>query len=356
MQIDPQRRGKMPRVEAPVLLDRDGVRGWKVTLPGGRPLATPAVDDGQVFLGGGFGSYEFYSLDADTGQLVWQYQTSDDGPTAAIVEDGYVVFNTESCELEVLTTAGRPVWKEWLGDPLMSMPAHANGNVFMAYPDTRGDGQHYLACFDLRSGQRRWKTAIAGEIITAPVLAGDEIYFATLDGTLYCCRQEDGHVVWSEASNATSSPVVVQKKCYFSQRKEEPATGQARQTTDGALCATRIAASGDDSRLRYDESQSGLPRLRETARQFVKIRGNRCRRCGRWLRRVQGKREDASSDGELGARSRGWRLGISGFQAVLFRRAALLVTRRHGSLCLPGLRRGCLEAEAIFRRQRGRTG
>jgi outer membrane protein assembly factor BamB len=31
-------------------------------------LATPAVFDGKVFLGGGFGSYEFYALDAKTGK------------------------------------------------------------------------------------------------------------------------------------------------------------------------------------------------------------------------------------------------------------------------------------------------
>jgi outer membrane protein assembly factor BamB len=46
-------------------------------------LATPAVVDGKVFLGGGFGSYEFYALDAKTGKLLWQYRTGDDGPTAA---------------------------------------------------------------------------------------------------------------------------------------------------------------------------------------------------------------------------------------------------------------------------------
>ena len=109
-------------------------RAFLVTLPGGRPLATPAVADGRVFLGGGFGSYEFYALDAVTGDVVWKYQTEDDGPTAAVVADERVVFNTESCEIEVLTVAGRPVWKKWLGDPLLSMPAVEGGRLFMAYP------------------------------------------------------------------------------------------------------------------------------------------------------------------------------------------------------------------------------
>jgi outer membrane protein assembly factor BamB len=45
--------------------------GWKVTIPGNRPLATPAVAEGKVFVGGGFGSHEFYAFDASSGERVW---------------------------------------------------------------------------------------------------------------------------------------------------------------------------------------------------------------------------------------------------------------------------------------------
>src|SRR5262249_44696504 len=140
MKIDPSLRGSLPRVAPPVpWQSKDGLRnGWKVTIPGQRPLATPAVADGRVFLGGGFGSYDFYALDAATGHVLWQYQTEDDGPTAAVVHAGHVAFTTESCELEVLSAAGRPLWKQWLGDPLMSMPAMADGRVYHVYPDSRG--------------------------------------------------------------------------------------------------------------------------------------------------------------------------------------------------------------------------
>jgi outer membrane protein assembly factor BamB len=230
MQIDPTRRGKLPSVEpATPFQSPDGrFRGWKVTLPGGHSLATPAVVDGRVFLGGGFGSYEFYAFDAADGRVAWQYQTSDDGPTAAAVDEGFVVFNTESCELEVLTIDGMPVWKAWLGDPLMSMPAVSGGRVFMAYPDSKGDHRHYLACFDLRSGKEHWRQPIEGEVITAPVLAGGYAHFATLDGTLYRLRQEDGQVEWREARNATSSPVIWEGECYFSQRQEVAASDAAK--------------------------------------------------------------------------------------------------------------------------------
>ncbi len=223
MKIDPKRRGHVPEVPPPTTFrSADGrFNGWTVRVPGRCSLATPAVHNGRLFLGGGFGSYDFYAFNAADGTLAWHYQTSDDGPTAAVVADDYVVFNTESCELEVLTVEGTPVWKKWLGDPLMSMPAVGGGRIFMAYPNTKGDRKHYLACFELTTGQEFWKTPIDGELITAPVLAEGYIHFSTLGGTIYRVHQSDGHIEWTEPRNATSSPVVWEGECYYSQRKQK---------------------------------------------------------------------------------------------------------------------------------------
>jgi hypothetical protein len=55
----------------------------------------------------------------------------------------------------VLTVEGKPVWKKWLGDPLMSMPALAGERIYQVYPDSRGDRRHYLAAFDLTEGRPR---------------------------------------------------------------------------------------------------------------------------------------------------------------------------------------------------------
>lgn len=200
--------------------ERDGHRGWKVALPGRHPLATPAVTDGKVFLGGGFGSHEFYALDATTGQMAWVYHTADDGPTAAVSRGGYIAFNTESCELEILTPRGRPLWKKWLGDPLMSMPAIEGDRVYMAYPDSRGDHRHHLACFVAATGKELWKQPLAGEIITAPVVSGGRVYLATLGGVVYCFDAVSGRLLWSEQRNATSSPAVHKGVAYYSQRQE----------------------------------------------------------------------------------------------------------------------------------------
>ena len=210
---------------------KEGKTGWKVTIPGNHPLATPAVADDTIFLGGGFGSHEFYAFDAKTGKKDWLYQTADDGPTAAVVSDGNIGFNTESCELEILTLEGKPVWKKWLGDPLMSMPAIDQGKVYMAYPDSKGDHKHYLACFELKTGKPFWKHEIVGEVITSPVVADEKVYVATLEGTMYCFGQHDGEEIWKEKKNATSSPVIWNKGCYFSRREAEEIVKDGKKVT-----------------------------------------------------------------------------------------------------------------------------
>ena len=117
----------------------DGKSGWVLRIPGARPIATPAYADGMLFVGGGYGSHEFYAVDSDTGKIIWKIQTGDDGPTAAVVADGLVAFNTESCTLVIVDEkTGRVIWQEWLGDPLMSQPAIDKGVLYMAHPTFTG--------------------------------------------------------------------------------------------------------------------------------------------------------------------------------------------------------------------------
>jgi Ca-activated chloride channel family protein len=222
-----QKIGPAPEVGPPVAFtSKEGKKGWKMVIPGNRPLATPAVVGGKVLVGGGFGSHEFYAFDAKTGKKLWLYRTGDDGPTAAAVEDGYIAFNTESCELEIITMEGNRVWKKWLGDPLMSMPAISGGRVYMSYPDSKGDHQHHLACFDVKTGKEYWKRPVPGATITAPVVAGHKIYVATLDGTLSCFHEQDGKLAWKEKKNVTSSPMVWGGRCFYSRREQVEVKGK----------------------------------------------------------------------------------------------------------------------------------
>jgi len=208
----------------------DGKSGWVLRIPGRRPIATPAYADGMLFVGGGYGSYEFYAIDSETGRIVWKIRTGDDGPTAAVVAEGLVAFNTESCTLVVVDEkTGRVVWQEWLGDPLMSQPAIDKGVLYMAHPAATGrptkevqfhprpaspGASHRLLAADLHTGRHIWEQQIEGDVISAPVISDGTVYFTTFNGVSYALDATDGAVLWVKQNAATSAPVILDGQLY----------------------------------------------------------------------------------------------------------------------------------------------
>jgi Ca-activated chloride channel family protein len=249
----------------------DGKAGWVLRLPGGRPIATPAYADGMLYVGGGYGSHEFYAVDSETGRIVWKIQTGDDGPTAAVVADGMVAFNTESCTLVVVDERrGRVIWEEWLGDPLMSQPAIDKGVLFMAHPAATGrtqkpvefhprpaspGGSHRLLAAELSTGRHIWEQEISGDVITAPVISGGTAYFTTFDGTSYALNAADGSVVWMKVNAATSAPVIANGQLYETRK-----TQSGKETVEGLA---RVDAKQGNARDKELIAQSKADYLKE---------------------------------------------------------------------------------------------
>ena len=256
-----------PRITAipePFSDQSTGFGGWQLRLDPKKAVPTPAVTGGRLFVGGGFGSFEFHAIDAKTGTPVWEVRTKDDGPTAAVLSEGFAVFNTESCTLEVLEMdSGRLAWERWLGDPLLAQPAVMDGRVFMAYPTK---GEHRLACFNLRQGTPLWETRLDHDVITAPVVAEGKLYLSTFDGTVWCLEPKTGKVEWTQQLHATSAPWVYQGDVFVARRDDkeplgtrqpgEPNRTQSGETLQKAEPIPREWTSRHDSRTGLFKSGS----------------------------------------------------------------------------------------------------
>jgi Ca-activated chloride channel family protein len=223
-----------------VFKTQDGKSGWVVRIPGGSSIPTPAFADGMVFVSGGYSSHEFYAFNADSGDLVWKMDTGDWGPTAAVVEAGYLAYNTVSTTLSVVDEkTGKLVWRKWLGDPLLSQPAISEGRLFMAYPaGQRGrnlqlnnaptkQGQapaaresHRLLAVDLKTGRDLWEHPIPGDVISAPVVSGDTVYFTCFDGTSFALNAADGKLLWKKKNSATSAPLIAGGQVMITRREQ----------------------------------------------------------------------------------------------------------------------------------------
>ena len=91
---------------------------FRVQMPSGAPVTTPAVWEELIVVSGGFRSHEVYAFRAGRGDLVWAIRVSDDGPSNPACQDRVCVVNTESCTLFAVDAhTGEQLWSWYLGDP-----------------------------------------------------------------------------------------------------------------------------------------------------------------------------------------------------------------------------------------------
>lgn len=229
--------------------------GYYIQLPNHTMVPTPAIVDGKLFLSGGFGSKQYYSFEAKSGDLNWAIDLDDDGPSSPAVEDGLIVFNTESCTIFVCDmVSGKELWSYYLGDPLMSMPTIANGIVFTAYPaaykiDSRSYDSdsalkhlksiptHVLAAFEAGTGKIIWQKWIDCDIMSAPVAKEDLLYVTTFSGALYKVKQRTGEIIEAKAMRATSVPI-------FSTANDMIVSKRSDRAADSAVFESIVVARG----------------------------------------------------------------------------------------------------------------
>ena len=239
--------------------------GYYIQLPSSTNIPTPSVLHGTVYLSGGFGSRQYYAFNAETGRNRWAINLDDDGPSSPAMEDGIIVFNTESCTIFACDMAtGKCIWSYFLGDPLMSMPTIANGIVFTAYPanyeGTAEPGKdnentihptHVLIAIELKTGKILWQKWIDSDIMSAPVAKGDLLYVATFSGALYKVKQKTGVITEAKAIRATSAPV-------FSSSNELVLSMRNASKTSGTVTEAVSYGYGVKRKAMYQKSATYL--------------------------------------------------------------------------------------------------
>jgi eukaryotic-like serine/threonine-protein kinase len=107
-----------------------------------------------------------------------------------------------------------------LGGPIRSMPAIANGLLYL------GCGDSYFYAIDSKTGQVRWRFKTAGEVYSSPATFGVAVYFTSRGGNLYALNSHNGKKLWSLQTgkdignenywdNYVSSPVIAKGNLYF---------------------------------------------------------------------------------------------------------------------------------------------
>lgn len=200
-------------------------QGWMSGVDG-----APVVVDNKVY----FGSWNgyFYALDANTGELIWEYSDGD-GKMGHVMEapavvDGVVYFGTgagsgtikrdgfDYCGWVYALNAenGDLIWDFPIGDEICSSAAVIDNQLYIGagfMGDLPGDG---MWAFDARTGEVLWYFDTENKPAGSPAVAHDKVYFGANDGYVYALSAENGSVVWRYHIGGFifSSPIVVGDK------------------------------------------------------------------------------------------------------------------------------------------------
>ena len=160
-----------------------------------------------------FGSYDhhLYALNAETGKLVWKYQT-DGGIVSrpAIAEDS-VFIGSEDSRLHVLSArSGSLLWTYYTKGPIRSSPFVAHGHVFIGSDDMS------LHAINITGGRGIWQIDTIGEIRSTPFVTQEEIYAGNEAGEFYCMDFRGG-IKWrfKAKRSITSSAYVANDMVFF---------------------------------------------------------------------------------------------------------------------------------------------
>jgi outer membrane protein assembly factor BamB len=160
---------------------------------------------------------------------------------------GLVFFATEDGKLYAIDAqTGQLRWNYEGGDSIVSSPVAANSTLYF------GSWAKKLLALDVLSGELKWSYETEGEINSAPVVISETVCFGSWDGRLYALDAISGRLKWTceTHSRILCSPAARSSMVYFG---SEDGTWYAVDIDTGDIkwSYTRELAGEDDKELGY---------------------------------------------------------------------------------------------------------
>ncbi len=201
-----------------------GAEKWRLPiLNGAEPSATLIKD--RLFIGASDG--QFYSIQADTGKVVWTFPTKIETLSEPLLHDGVLYILTGNNSLFALDAAtGKQLWLYTRQDTSSlsirggSKPAIRNGTLYVGFSD--GSIVALLA----QNGALKWEKQLSRnkkfrDLDSDPLLEGDFMYVAGYDDRIYCLRAATGETVWTSPYGGYGSILLAGDRLYVASSNNE---------------------------------------------------------------------------------------------------------------------------------------
>ncbi len=152
----------------------------------------PTVYDGKVYFGSNDGF--IYVVRAETGEIVWSYETGNCVYSTPAIVDGTVYFTSWDGNVYALDSeTGKMKWKTKIDEQVSASPAVKDGIVVVG-----GAFDGDLAGLNAETGEIVWRFTTKGGFDAGPVISGNIAYVGSYDDYLYAVNIADGTVVWKK--------------------------------------------------------------------------------------------------------------------------------------------------------------
>ena len=208
-----------------------GEQIWR--YPGIHVDASPAVYNGSVYAGTGYGDMSIYCLDADTGARkwtlplgypIWGSPSLSSGRAYFGIGNGNFLESDEEPHGKVIcadANTGEIIWRYEVSDSVLTAVALSDGRAYFGSRDGN------LYCLDANSGELKWKWAAGSPVLSSPAVAGEGVYFGSENGVIYCLDGSDGQLRWEfdvtitapDGTKILSSPAVANRRVYIGSSK-----------------------------------------------------------------------------------------------------------------------------------------
>ncbi len=197
-------------------------------FPGVHADMSPLVKDGKVYFGTGYGQYKLYAVDAQTGDEIWSKPMPYSVWGNPSAHENLVFFGlgtgnfSESTPIPkgkvvaVNAETGDIVWEYEANDAVLTAISVHNGFV------TFGSRDGFVYTLTATNGELHWKTSLSAVVVSSPAVTQDSVYVASEAGRIYSLNTEDGKIQWEYDTqdvkyglNFISSPAIANGKLYI---------------------------------------------------------------------------------------------------------------------------------------------
>ena len=171
---------------------------------------SPALYEGKVVVGtqGRIGTIVF--LNANSGAVIWRYETEGgvisspavyDGKVFAVSTSKFYCLNVDTCD---------PIWSYEMNGG-KSSPAVYDGKVFV------GSDDGHVYCINADTGELIWSYETEDRVDSSPAVSDGKVFVGSFDENVYCLNADTGELIWSYETGGMvhSSPAVSDDKVYI---------------------------------------------------------------------------------------------------------------------------------------------